>query len=181
MAKQKAASIFGRIPFAYLVGIFILAADLISKYYIATTIPLTSGARYWYPFGGIGVFDNFYGVQFSINHVTNRGAAWGLFSEYQDVLFYFRVALVVGLIVYLLFLNKREEWRMPLVLIVAGALGNILDIFIYGHVIDMFHFVFWGYDYPVFNVADASICIGIGWLMLQSWLLDSKVKSKKKA
>lgn len=181
MAKKKASFSFGRIPLAYLFGILILAADLISKYFVATKIPLTSGARYWYPYGGIGVFDNLYGVQFSINHVTNRGAAWGLFSEYQDWLFGLRVALVIGLIAYLLFFNKREDWRFPLVLIVAGALGNILDIFIYGHVIDMFHFVFWGYDYPVFNVADASICIGIAWLMIHSWLSESKVKSKKKA
>ena len=49
-----------------------------------------------------------------------------------------------------------------------GALCNILDYFFYGHVIDMLHFVFWGYDYPVFNVADSFICIGVFWLFFAS-------------
>jgi signal peptidase II len=172
MAKQMAMARVRRIPFPYVLGLLILAADLISKYAVSIKLPLTSGASYWYPYGGIGVFENYYGIEFSINHVTNRGAAWGLFSDFQDILFWSRLLLVGGLIGYLLFFNKRSDRQIPLILIAAGALGNIFDIFIYGHVIDMFHFVFWGFDYPVFNVADASICIGIGWLMVNSWLTD---------
>jgi signal peptidase II len=54
-------------------------------------------------------------------------------------------------------------------LIIAGGIGNILDYFIYGHVVDMFHFILWGYSFPVFNVADASIFMGIVSLLWMSW------------
>ena len=46
------------------------------------------------------------------------------------------------------------------VFILAGAIGNVLDSYIYGHVIDMFHFVFWGRSYGIFNFADAMIFLG---------------------
>jgi signal peptidase II len=55
-------------------------------------------------------------------------------------------------------------------LIATGAIGNILDYFIYGHVVDVFYFVFWGYSFPVFNVADSIIFCGIVVLFLQSFL-----------
>lgn len=181
MAKQAALRGMRYIPLPYLIGILILALDIASKYFIVNTLPLISGSRYWYPYGGVGVFDNFMGIEFSINHVTNKGAAWGLFADFHSLLFWLRIGLVGGLFTYLLFFNKRRDWLMPLILILAGAFGNILDVFLYGHVIDMFHFVFWGYDYPVFNIADASICIGIGWMMLNSWANESRQVQKKKS
>lgn len=180
MAKQAAAVSVKRIPLAYLIGMGILLIDQITKYLVAVNLPLTLSPRYWYPYGGVGVFENFLGIQFSINHITNRGAAWGLFANFHDLLFWSRVVLIGGLIVYWAFYNTRREWQLPLVLIIAGALGNIIDVFLYGHVIDMFHFVFWGFDYPVFNVADASICIGIGWMLLTSLFEPSKKPKKKK-
>lgn len=45
-------------------------------------------------------------------------------------------------------------------LIMGGATGNLIDYFRFGYVIDMFHFTFWGYSFPVFNFADAAISIG---------------------
>lgn len=169
MAKQLALATVRRIPFHYLLGIFVLVADLITKYWVSINVPMTSRFSYWYPYGGIGVFENLYGVEFSINHVINKGAAWGLFSDFQDQLFWGRIGLIIGLVIYVSFINKRMDRQIPLILIAAGALGNIIDIFMYGHVIDMFHFILWGFDYPVFNVADAAICIGIGWLVINSW------------
>ena len=63
-------------------------------------------------------------------------------------------------------------------MVAAGALGNVLDIFLYGHVVDMFYFVFWGWSYPVFNLADASIFIGIATLAIVS-LFFQKRKSPR--
>ena len=56
---------------------------------------------------------------------------------------------------------------MPLVLLITGALGNIKDYFLYGHVIDMSHFTFREVDFPVFNVADSAVTVAIFWLI---WL-----------
>lgn len=123
----------------------------------------------WYPYKGIAIFKNFFGIEFSIVHATNKGAAWGLFSDFQFYLICLRIILIISLFVYLLFFNRFSSRIIPLTLISLGALGNILDYFLYGHVIDMFHFVLWRYDFPVFNVADSMICIGIFLLVISSW------------
>lgn len=151
------------------IGLLFFLTDFLSKFWIYRNLPVVGDYIYRYPYGGIGVFQNFFGVEFSLNHATNRGAAWGILSQYQLYLLIFRIVLIVGLLIYVFFYNKRSEWQIPLALIIAGALGNVLDFFLYGHVIDMFHFVFWGYDYPIFNVADSAIFIGIFWLFLSSW------------
>lgn len=118
---------------------------------------------------GVLVFSNFLGIDFWITYATNRGAAWGTLSNYSGFLLTFRISLIVGLILYLIYFNQRPAVLMPFVLIIAGALGNVVDFFLYGHVIDMFDFVLWGYNYPVFNVADSAIFIGVFWLLFVSW------------
>lgn len=149
-------------------GVIVLLCDFLSKYYVQLYLPLMK-ARSWYPYGGIGVFKNLGGIEFSITHAINKGAAWGMFSQYQQALLVLRVLLIAGLVVYYFFFNRKEISKTPLMLIIAGAIGNIMDYFLYGHVIDMLHFVLWGYDFPVFNLADSAIFIGICWLMLLSW------------
>lgn len=148
----------------------VLAVDQLTKYLTDAYIPLM-GYRYpFYPYGGIPVFKDFFGVEFSISHATNTGAAWGAFGNYQIPLLILRLILIIGLIAYLFLYNKRMVRVAPLALIIAGAIGNVFDFFLYGHVIDMFHFVLRGYDFPVFNVADCAISIGIGLFFVNSLL-----------
>jgi len=149
-------------------GLALFLTDFITKQYVFNHIPL-GYSSYSYPFGGIPVFHNFLGIDFSLNHAANKGAAWGAFADFQLYLLALRIILIISMIIYVAFFNKRSAWQIPLVLIIAGALGNVVDYFIYGHVIDMFHFILWGYDYPVFNIADATIFIGISWLLIGSW------------
>lgn len=151
----------------------ILLLDQFSKYWIQSTLPLMN--LFSFPYGGIGIFKNLFGVEFSLVHATNTGAAWSLFSDYPGSLFFLRIILILLLMVYY-FKEKSSQLKFPLALIIIGALGNLLDIFFYGHVIDMFHFVFWGYHYPVFNVADSAICIGVLLYLILSWTTsrDSK-------
>lgn len=79
---------------------------------------------------------------------------------------------------YLFFFNKNRRAEIPLVLIVAGAIGNIVDYFLYGFVIDFFHVILWGYDFPVFNVADISITLGVLWLFCFACVSKKKVAEK---
>jgi signal peptidase II len=153
---------------AAFLGILILGLDFTTKYLTQRFIPLSYLFSHSYPYGGIGVFKDFLGIEFSINYATNKGAAWGMLSDFQPYLLALRIVLVLSLLVYVIFFNTDWRRRLPLVLIIAGAFGNILDYFIYGHVIDMFHFILWGYDYPIFNIADSSIFIGIIWLFFFS-------------
>lgn len=151
---------------AIAIGFFVLLIDLVTKFYTQLKIPLMYGN--YYPYRGISVFKNFFGIEFSIVHATNKGAAWGMFADFQGYLICLRILLIAGLLIYLFFYNKNSRTAIPLALISFGAFGNILDYFFYGHVIDMLHFILWGYDFPVFNVADSAICIGIAGLLFAS-------------
>ncbi len=148
------------------VGLLIFALDFFSKSYVHQTLPPMG---YFYPYGGIDLFQDWMGIEFSIVHVINKGAAWGVLAGMQEGLLYLRLLIIGSMLVYLLFFNRDRARQWPFVLILAGALGNVADYFRFGHVIDMFHFKFWGYTYPIFNIADSAIFCGIAWLLLQSF------------
>lgn len=155
-------------PFLW-IGCLVLLLDQIIKGFVYLYLPVIDSSLYWYPYGGIGVFRHFGGIEFSINHMTNTGAAWGVLDSYQLPLIILRIGLIIGLCIYLFYINRYFSRQLPLILIIVGAMGNVLDFFIYGHVIDMFHFILWGYDFPVFNLADSAISIGITTLFFLSW------------
>jgi len=147
------------------IALVVLVIDFLTKAWVHQHLPLMH-THEAFPYGGLPVFKNLFGVEFSISHLTNRGAAWGTLGDYQVPLVAVRIVLILGMIAYLAFFNKRASWTFPLALITAGAIGNVVDYFLYGHVVDMFHFILWGYDFPVFNVADAAVSLGIFWIIL---------------
>ena len=124
--------------------------------------------------GGIDLFQ--WGVDFSLVHVVNRGGAWGIFADYHVWLLTGRIAVVLGMIIYLILSKEGRSRHIPFAMIIAWAVGNILDCLIYGHVIDMLKFTFWVYEYPVFNIADASIVIGVALLAVEA-LFQKKKKT----
>ncbi|MCC5832702.1 MAG: signal peptidase II [Chlamydiales bacterium] len=119
------------------------------------------------------VFD-FFGIDFSISLVFNTGAAWGFFSDFQFILLSIRLVAILGMFLYLFFINKNRAANIPLVLIISGALGNVIDFFLYGFVVDFLKFDFWGYHFPVFNLADTWITIGVVWLFLAALFTRKK-------
>jgi len=164
-----------RVPL--LLAFFILILDILSKAIVIQTIPYHPYHSSFYPYGGVGVFENFLGVEFSIIHLANTGAAWGMFPGWQMTLLVLRL-LIIGAMVFYLFFGKNSLYQttLPMTMILAGALGNVLDTLIHGHVVDMFHFVLWGYDFPAFNIADSAICLGVAWLFMTSFVAPSKEK-----
>lgn len=151
----------------FFVLLAIVIFDFGSKILAKEFIPPMDWLHPTYPYGGIGVFEDFLGINFSLNYVENRGMAWGLFASYFDYLLLVRSLLVFALLIYAVFFNKDTKKQLPLTLIISGAIGNILDCLLFGFVIDFIHFNFWGYSFPVFNIADSSVCIGAFWLMIQ--------------
>lgn len=154
---------------AAVLALSIFLIDFVTKVLTHLFLPLTPSYALWFPFNGIPVFKDFLGISFSINHTTNTGMAWGLLAAHPEYLMTARVLLIGVLLIYYFFINKEECYVLPLTMVIVGALGNVSDFLIYGHVIDMFHFVLWGYDFPVFNVADSAIFIGVFWMLLLSW------------
>ena len=153
-----------------LVALLILGVDIASKAYVYAHIPYLGLASLYFPYGGIGVFQGALGgIDFSINHVHNTGAAWGAFSSFQNLLMVLRIAVIVFLIVYFFGFNKVKARAIPLLLVIMGAIGNVIDYFVYGYVVDFFFFSFWGYSYPLFNVADSAIFCGVALLIIHSF------------
>lgn len=147
----------------FLLILGVLALDMATKGITHFSFKPFEQAPHFFPFGGVTVFTQFLGIDFCIHHVTNKGVAWGLGGSMQEIILIVRIIIIASLAFYL----KKSSSRVPFALIIAGGLGNIIDYFIYGHVVDMFHFIFWGYSFPVFNVADTSIFFGIATLLLK--------------
>ncbi len=162
--------LFGQARAAFLLFSFILIVDQITKWLTEHYIPLMIDSPMVYPYGGIGIFRNFLGIEFSITFLTNYGAAWGVLADFHIYLLCLRIILIFCLLAYLLFFNTQPRWVLPIALVMAGAIGNVIDFFTYGYVIDMVHFIFWGYDYPVFNLADSAVFIGVAWIALTALL-----------
>lgn len=141
--------------------VLLLLVDAWTKYWVQAHLWPMRWLPFSYPYGGIGIFKDFLGIEFSLTYATNHGAAWGLFSSYPQALLAVRLFCIGGLFAYLWLKKMAALPQLALGLVAAGALGNVVDIALYGHVVDMFHVVFWGYSYPVFNIADSAICLGV--------------------
>lgn len=110
--------------------------------------------------GAIDVWKNV----FSFRLIYNTGGAWGIFNKHTWALTAFSIVVMAAIVVGYLWLpkvKKMRPMRYSIVLITAGALGNIIDRVALGKVTDMFSFDF--IDFPVFNVAD--ICIVCGCIL----------------
>lgn len=93
---------------------------------------------------------------FHLSLVYNKGAAFGILKN-QTPLFIVTAVVAVALIYSSLKSNKKDRhYCVCLGLILAGALGNLIDRILFGHVIDFLDFRVW----PVFNIADSAITIG---------------------
>lgn len=163
MKRVKSASQF-TVSFREAAVFFaILILDFASKSWVVSHLPLIQ-PYLGFPYGGIGVIHTAF-LKFSIVHVTNTGTAWGLLANHQMALLVGRILITGGILGYLLFFRPVRYLRLPLFIIAAGALGNIIDFFLYGHVVDMFYFIFYTYSYPVFNIADSAIFCAIAYLI----------------
>lgn len=111
-----------------------------------------------------------------IVHWYNTGVAFGLFQG-QGMFFAFLALLVVGTIIYYFPKVDVLDWplRLAMVLQLGGAVGNLVDRLMIGHVTD---FISVG-NFPVFNIADASISIGVGVLVLGIWFQEVRDRKNK--
>ncbi len=112
---------------------------------------------------------------FSITHVHNPGAAFGIFSKLDAS---YRLPIILGtsfvallFIGYLLIKNREGRWaiKLGLSLVAGGALGNLYERLIYGEVVDYFDFYLGNYHWPAFNMADVFISTGIGFILLYTF------------
>lgn len=99
---------------------------------------------------------------FNITYLQNTGAAWSMFEGKMS--FFYLVTILALIAMFLFYYNsdKNDKWtRLALAMMIAGTLGNSIDRIVFHHVRDFLDFVIFGYDFPVFNVADMALCIGV--------------------
>ena len=111
---------------------------------------------------------------FNLTYVRNYGAAFSFLSDaggWQRWFFtLIAVAISVVLAVWLARNGKAPlKLNMALALVLAGAVGNLIDRSIYGYVIDFLHVYYQNWHYPAFNIADSAICIGAALLIWDSF------------
>jgi signal peptidase II len=95
----------------------------------------------------------------SFTYVQNTGVSFGLFKG-MNLVFVVISFVALGFFIYLYLGNIK--FQSQLAFVCGGLLGNLMDRISLGSVVDFIDFHFW----PVFNVADSAICIGIIWLMI---------------
>src|SRR5579863_383498 len=113
-----------------------------------------------------------------LTYTLNPGAAFSLFATmphgFRSVFF---IALsIVAMIVLCALMVRRTNtlpWSIAFALILAGTIGNLIDRVARGLVIDFIYFHHASFSYPVFNVADSAITIGVALILLLSWLEPS--------
>lgn len=93
----------------FLFAATLFIADFLLKAYVHHFLPVLGWASSIYPYGGIAVFENWCGIDFSINHVLNKGAAWGMLSNFHEYLFYGRILIIICMLFYLFFFSLVSE------------------------------------------------------------------------
>lgn len=117
----------------------------------------------------ITIIDKF----FSITYVKNPGVAFGWFPDWRLPPILMALAMILIITYYSLKLPEEERiTRWALALLVGGAIGNLYDRVVYGFVVDFFLFHFGAFDFPVFNIADVIIDLGVFMLFVDIFFLS---------
>jgi signal peptidase II len=117
---------------------------------------------------------------FKLTHVENAGIAFGI-QVASPLLFTLLSAAACAVIVYYLFSHKKEDpgTQTAMAVILGGALGNLLDRVLYGKVADFLDFGFGNTRWPVFNLADSAVVVGMALLFFFSFRLSRKTGTQE--
>lgn len=126
-------------------------------------ILLDQGTKLWAlgslkPIHSMTVVEGFLDLTF----VENRGVAFGMLSGQRWFILLLTVVIVGALVYFYRTLPRKKAYlplRAALLLVLSGAVGNIIDRLLRGYVVDFFEFTF--FDWPVFNVADIYVVVGV--------------------
>lgn len=106
---------------------------------------------------------------FDITYVKNTGAAWSLLEGSQSMF----ILITIGAIIFFLvdfIKGQKKNWvfKLSCLMILGGAIGNLIDRLINNYVVDFLDFYIFGYDFPVFNVADCFLTVGVTLYLIYS-------------
>jgi len=132
---------------ATVTSLVVLLIDQISKYWVQTNPALHD----------VKIINGF----FHITYARNTGMAWSMLSG-QQVLLSLIAAAAIGVMIWYLINKKPDKYTtFAVALMIGGAAGNLIDRLVYNYVRDFLNFYIFGYDFPIFNIADSALCIGV--------------------
>jgi signal peptidase II len=133
----------------FLVALFIIVADQLSKAWIRSSLP-----------EGHSLFRLGF---FRLTHVHNTGAAFGLFPDQSLILTIFAIIAGIAVLFFVFYGHRYFSWLEDLStmlvfgLVLGGTVGNLIDRFRFGYVTDFIDFSYW----PAFNIADSAVTVGV--------------------
>lgn len=138
---------------AYLVALLTVLIDQIIKKWTTSSLQLHESRS-----GIDGLFDFYY--------IRNEGAGWGILQG-RMWFFYVVTFVIIVYLIYLIYKHRQGSLFLKCTygLLLGGAIGNLIDRIINGYVIDMFRLTFM--NFPIFNVADMALSIGVVLLIIQ--------------
>lgn len=147
-----------------ILGIGILLLDQITKLLVVKfmeygeSIPLIDGFLY-------------------LTSHRNEGAAWGMLQGRMWLFYIITLFVIVVLVMfYKREAHKSKLLQVSIIFLLAGAIGNFIDRLLFQKVVDFLDTIIFGYDFPIFNVADASLTIGVVLMLVQIFFFDGSDK-----
>ncbi|MBI1877636.1 MAG: signal peptidase II [Chloroflexi bacterium] len=149
------------------IAALVFALDQATKYWVVQRIPLNSSWSFFPKLAKI----------FQFTFVTNTGAAFGMFPQLGGIFMVIAIVVIASIVIFYRHLPTYNTWvRLSLGLQLGGALGNLLDRITRGYVVDFVDIGFW----PIFNVADLSIVLGVTILAYYLWNEEHTVEQVEK-
>ncbi|MEK4761618.1 signal peptidase II [Viridibacillus sp. FSL E2-0187] len=152
----------------YGLAAFVVIIDQLSKWSIVKNMQLGENIMLWDPYFGL------------LSH-RNRGAAWGMLQGQFWLFAIVTVAVIIGILYYFHKEAKGKPlFQVSLMFILGGAIGNFIDRVFRGEVVDFVNVLIpvINYDFPIFNIADAALSIGVVMLIIYM-LFEEKLNQKK--
>lgn len=137
----------------YVISIIIFLIDQISKSLISTYLKLNES---------VSVIQDF----FYIRYVNNYGASWGILENNRTLLVILSIIAIIIILRYMYSFKKTKLNIYGFGFLLGGILGNLADRLLFGYVKDFFDFIIFNYNYPVFNIADIFIVLGVFMLII---------------
>lgn len=132
----------------YIISIIVFIIDQISKVIASTYLSLNETIR---------VIKNF----FYLTYVNNTGASFGILKNNRVLLI---ILSIIAIIIILRYINSFKNTKFNILglgFLMGGIIGNLADRVLFGYVRDFLNFYIIGYDFPIFNVADIFIVLGV--------------------
>lgn len=149
-------------------SIILLCIDQISKLLVVNLLTKTNS---------IAIIKNF----FYLTYINNDGAAFSILVGKRILLILIAVLVIVMLIRYIKKNNIQNKLELVSIsLIIGGSLGNLMDRVVRGYVIDFLDFKIFNYNFPIFNLADTFIVIGVILLLLKELRKENNLDSRNK-